>query len=130
MNEFTDYQTKENVNQLLPDLSRYNIAEYHHIDDFRCMRPLREYFDVFPMENRRSEQFNDELLGQLGRKLSEFFKQNGWEGDGTIECIFIPPCFYSDSDTYCETIFHVKQYNNGTSFLAIPKYLRFEMPMW
>lgn len=129
MNNFRDNQVEETVNQLLPDLARYYVAEYQHIDDFRCMRPLREFFDVFPSENRRSEQLNNELYSNIERLLSDFFKQSGWEDDGTIECVFIPPCFYADSDTYCETIFHVKQFNSGTSFLAIPKYFRFELPI-
>jgi hypothetical protein len=33
-----------------------------------------------------------------------------------------------DSDTWCTTIYHVKQSNNGTSWLAVPKGFRFVMP--
>lgn len=90
MRNFEDHQTKENAGQLAPDLSRYYVAEYHHIDDFRCMRPLAEFFDVFPLQYKRTEQFNNELLRDLEQRLKDFFKQNGWEEDGIIQCIFIP----------------------------------------
>lgn len=70
MEDLGESRMKDIVNQLLPDLARYYVAEYQHIDDFRCMRPLREYFNVFPYEDRRSEQLNNELYNEIERRLS------------------------------------------------------------
>lgn len=112
----------------LPELSQYYVVEYQHIDDFRGMRPLREYFDPLFHHTNVSEKFIRILEGELRKRLTKLFKAHEWEGDGYIGCIFIPPCFYANSDTYCDTIFHVKQDNNGVSFLAIQKDFQFEIP--
>ena len=113
----------------LPDLSRYHVAEYQHIDDFRAIRALREYFHPLFQYSNVSEKYIKVLENELRSRLEKLFRRHDWEGDGNINCIFIPPCFYANSDTHCETVFHVKQYNNGSSFLAIPDRLRFEMPL-
>jgi hypothetical protein len=105
------------------DLSRFYVIRYEHIDDTRCHRPLNEAFEhlwhavsaIGTLEERTSI---------LRKQLSTLFTQAGWEGDGEIGCFFIPPPFTGRDDTWCEIIFHVKQSNNGTSFIAIPN--RFE----
>jgi len=52
-------------------------------------------------------------------KIKESFKKDGWEGDGKINMIWIPPFLYKHHDTYGFYIYHVKQLNNGISFLAV-----------
>ena len=104
----------------------HRVVSFEHIDDFRCFRPLTEEIEgrwpnvVSAAEKRQQE-------AELRAELSELFRAGGWEGDGTIECIFIPPCFCNRGDTHCATIYHVKQSNNGISWLAIPNGFRFEM---
>jgi len=106
------------------------IVDFHYIDDYRCLRPLSDavcdpHFDDFDEpdsdENRNKEQ-------ELRSELASFFSDAGWEGDGEIKCIFLPPCFFGGEDGWCGIIYHVKQNNNGTSWLAIPKDMRLSLP--
>jgi len=109
--------------------NRYYVVDFMHIDDHRCFRPLEEDIGddalepLDPAERHHREE-------QLRQQLAELFRDAGWEGDGTIECFFVPPCFSSQSegDTWCTTIYHVKQSNNGTSWLAIPNGFQFVFP--
>lgn len=51
--------------------------------------------------------------------VKNIFLKFGWEGDGKIRVIWIPPFLDQSSDpNYGSFIWHVKQYNNGTSFLG------------
>jgi hypothetical protein len=108
----------------------YRVVDYHHIDDDRCFRPLADDivdWSVESMSPTQHREREEELRGQL----AELFRRAGWEGDGTIECFFVPPCFSSqgeDGETSCTTIYHVKQSNNGTSWLAIPNGFDFRLP--
>jgi hypothetical protein len=103
------------------------VVDFHHIDDFRCIRPLSEavrdphYDEQEAPANRQEEQ-------QLRSELEAFFTDAGWEGDGEIGCIFVPPCLFGGKDGWCDIIYHVKQSNNGTSWLAIPKDMRLSLP--
>jgi hypothetical protein len=104
------------------------VVSYHHIDDYRAFRPLTEFFlNEEPFDSLEKSEV-DLLAEKLRFGLWDLFQEAGWEGDGQISCIFIPPCFVPFSDTYCKVVFHVKQYNNGTSFLAIPNGLDLEVP--
>lgn len=104
----------------------YRVVSFEHIDDYRCFHPLSDeiqdgvFTDTPEAEKRQQEE-------GLRAELSELFRAAGWEGDGEIGCFFVPPCFCNRGDTHCATIFHVKQSNNGTSWLAIPRDFRFEM---
>jgi hypothetical protein len=108
---------------------QYYVVDFMHIDDYRCFCPLKDaILDDFlsPLSPAEKHQHEE----QLRQQLSELFRNAGWEGDGTIGCLFVPPCFSSQSegDTWCTTIYHVKQSNNGTSWLAIPKGFQFVLP--
>ena len=108
----------------------YHVVDYHHIDDYRCFHPLACDIQDAPFESLSPEeklQREDELRVEL----DDLFRQAGWEGDGTIECIFVPPCFSKyreNGDTSCITIYHVKQHNNGPSWLAIHNGFKFHLP--
>ena len=107
----------------------YDVVDYQHIDDFRCFQPLESALEENYTRND-SPEFKQRLQ-ELKNWLGRLFSNAGWEGDGEINCFYIPPCFGSQADfggTSCYTIFHVKQSNNGTSWLAIPKSFRFKMP--
>ena len=111
----------------LPELKNYQVSRYEHIDDYRCFQPLRCYCEGLFFFEDPSERFLEMVSVELRRRLDEFFKNYGWEGDGEIRCIFIPPCFVSSGYSSCETVFHVKQSNNGTSFLALPPGFQLEL---
>ena len=111
----------------VPDVREHRVIRFEHIDDYRCFHQLRRYYEESFLFEAPSEQFIELMTVELRRRLAERFSQNGWEGDGDIECIFVPPCFVPSGYSICETIFHVKQQNNGTSFLAIPPGFRLEL---
>ena len=50
--------------------------------------------------------------------VKEVFMKAGWEGDGKIEIFAIPPVVSKGSGPDGFIIWHVKQGNNGTSWLA------------
>jgi hypothetical protein len=104
----------------LPDVANCTIIRFEHVDDYRCFRPLREFCAELSYFETPSEQFVELLTKELRRRLEQLFGEAGWEGDGDIECIFAPPFFVPNGYSFCETIFHVKQTNNGTSFVATP----------
>ncbi len=103
------------------------VVDFHHIDDYRCLRPLSEamrdpHLDKpDSAESRKKEQ-------RLRSELAALFRDAGWEGDGEIGCIFVPPCLFGGEDGCCGIIYHIKQSNNGTSWLAIPKDMQLSLP--
>jgi hypothetical protein len=108
----------------------YYVVDFHHIDDKRCLRPLNEAVDTTDINpNLTPEELSiEERI--LNAELTILFSESGWEGDGEINCIFIPPCFHSSDSgaTHCKVVYHVKQGNNGTSWLAIPRGMRLSLP--
>jgi hypothetical protein len=105
--------------------SHYVIG-FHFIDDLRCLRPLCEsltlhFFEPDPSETNEQER-------QLRNELIALFNEAGWEGDGEIKCIFVAPCFTGRRDGLCDIVYHVKQRNDGTSWLAIPLGLSLSSP--
>ena len=106
----------------------YHVISYQQIDDLRCFHPLVDVFKD-PELPASSEDFIQVEL--LQKEIAKLFRDKGWEGDGTIRVFFVPPCFsrHGDKrDPTCIEIYHVKQQNNGTSWLAIPKDFEFRMP--
>jgi hypothetical protein len=96
----------------------YVLRDYHFIDDWRCVQPLETFYEDSDCGRPKSE------VDQLRDKLTQVFKSHGhWEGDGDINCIFLPPFSNPAGYTNCQVVFHVKQYNNGTSFLYLPAYI-------
>lgn len=51
-------------------------------------------------------------------EVKKAFLENGWEGDGKIGLIWIPPFLEGTNDTMGRYVWHVKQDNNGISFLG------------
>ena len=92
------------------------ITMFHYIDDERGLLPIETPFqgllgDYNPDPTR---------VTRFRLMLSDAFSQAGWEGDGVINCIAIPPFLRADGDCYFGFMFHVKQDNNGTSWLGYP----------
>jgi len=104
----------------LPDVGNYRVIRFEHADDYRCFQPISQFCAELSYFETPSDQFVELLTTELRHRLSTLFGKAGWEGDGDIECVFVPPFFVPDGYSNCETIFHVKQSNNGTSFVAMP----------
>ena len=83
----------------------YNVKVYHYIDN---LEHLIDPKTIFP-------DCDDEI-----EEVKLAFKENGWEGDGEIKLIWIPPFVCEATNWITEGIYvwHVKQANNGDSFLA------------
>jgi hypothetical protein len=68
---------------------------------------------------------NPQELAELAEALpctkenaAKAFSNAGWEGDGELGVIWIPPFAFEGNDDYGLHIWHVKQCNNGTSWLC------------
>jgi len=105
----------------------YYVVDFHFIDDSRCLRPLIESVQDSPDERPGdpSERVKEQ---RLRHELRALFLAAGWEGDGETTCIFVPPCLIGREDGWCRVIYHVKQENNGTSWLAIPNNMELSLP--
>lgn len=66
-----------------------------------------------------------ELMHKQIDVVKYHFLQEGWEGDGNIGIIWIPPFLDESYDNNCGIcIWHVKQNNDGISYLASKKELK------
>lgn len=99
----------------LPEaIKDYRVYTYQHIDVLGFMRRAE---DVLCGDERK-----DEYLSAIRQR----FLEAGWEGDGVLEAMWFPPFVGAGiEDTYGVTAWHVKQSNNGTSFIASPVDLPF-----
>lgn len=103
----------------LSELAKYHVYRYEHIDMMMFLiKPSIAYG-------------NTAELNAAIEFVKGMFEKAGWEGDGDIELIWLPPfvdnCEYGD--TYGALLWHVKQSNNGTSFIASPIDLTFLKPI-
>jgi hypothetical protein len=98
------------------DIKKYHVYRYHHIDNgkFLDIKELIEEIEEEPLD----QTFN---IDKLTAEMKELFLKAGWEGDGKIELIWVPPFlgggFGGTSGFY---LWHVKQLSNGTSWIASP----------
>ncbi len=90
-------------------IESYYVYVYTFLDDLSFVRNPFEHF-----------QYEDEYrIKDAIHLVSKKFKEHGWEGDGEIGIIWLPPFVdLGVHDTYGTYIWHVKQRNNGISFLA------------
>jgi hypothetical protein len=97
--------------------SKLNVYQYHFLDDLSF---VRNPHDVF------TESAKEEVDAYLAA-LRERFTSAGWEGDGKIGVIWFPPFVdVGIEDTWGTYVWHVKQSNNGTSWLAAHEDLTFK----
>lgn len=95
------------------DVRDFFVYSYHFIDDRLFFLNARETLTGFP---------DGYALVDEAEKL---FKRYGWEGDGILELLWLPPFIgVGVEDTYGVVCFHVKQSNNGTSWFSS----KFELP--
>lgn len=99
------------------------VYSYEHIDDLSFIRSPESVSNdhiLFPyrIDTERRNAVEDIVRQKL---ILE-----GWDGDGELGIIWIPPFIIEDSDTYGTYVWHVKQDNNGTSWIASTKYLPFK----
>ena len=101
----------------LHNLDRMFVYQYTFLDDLSSIRNPYEHFSNEPKH----------IVDNLITKIGELFERNGWEGDGDIGLIWLPPFVDCGiEDTWGMYVWHVKQENNGISFLASEYPLEFE----
>jgi hypothetical protein len=96
-------------------IEHYYVYEYQHLDSRGFMFDAK---DVLARAKNGSE---------VVEKVKARLLKEGWEGDGELELLWLPPFLGAGvQDTYGVCVWHVKQGNNGTSWLASPVPLPFE----
>jgi hypothetical protein len=92
----------------------YHYYGYEYLDDLSFMRLASEVFAGWPHAS--------ELIENVSGKLKEL----GWEGDGEFQVMWFPPFAGAGEQdhfgTYC---LHVKQKNDGISWIVSPVTLPF-----
>lgn len=96
---------------------------FHHDDDLRGWTRL-ENFNV-PRTTDNGEPTEEPLAAADKARLLAALKHAGWEGDGVVEGMIVPPFLSTEGDNYWFPIYHVKQSNNGTSYIASEQELGF-----
>jgi hypothetical protein len=92
----------------------YRVYQYQHIDVLGFMRRAEDIL--------RDDERKDDYLAAIQQR----FLDAGWEGDGVLQAMWFPPFVGAGiEDTYGVPAWHVKQSNNGTSFIASPVDLPF-----
>ncbi len=90
-------------------IKSYHIYAYTFLDDLSY---VKDPYDQFADDEKY--EIDDAI-----RLVGERFKEYGWEGDGQIWIAWVPPFVdIGIEDTWGTYIWHVKQRNNGISFLA------------
>jgi len=90
-----------------PDgIADWHVHDFTFIDDYRFITLAGEVLKDDPIKDKR--------IAAVNRK----FLDAGWEGDGEIGMIWIPPfSLTTDHHSNGAYIWHVKQSNNGVSWL-------------
>ncbi len=105
------------------DINKWYVYSYCFIDDLTFIQN--------PIEVNKQWKNNSLFLGINNlNEVIEFvrnrFVAEGWEGDGEIGLIWLPPFIdIGIEDTHGTYIWHVKQQNNGISWLLSPTELDF-----
>ena len=103
---------------------------YHHDDDRHGWTPLERfkrpvYFDP-GHEDQSGRPTLTGLTPEFIASVHMTLMECGWEGDGTLEAMMVPPFFTNQGDSFWFPVFHVKQRNNGTSWIASERPLSVE----
>jgi hypothetical protein len=97
---------------MLPDkytIKIYHLYSYTFLDDLSYIKSPFEHF-----QDAERCKIEDAI-----RLIGDRFREFGWEGDGELGIIWLPPFVdVGIEDTYGTFIWHVKQMNNGISFIA------------
>src|SRR5438270_3846016 len=96
---------------------KLKVYQYHFLDDLSFVKRPQKVF---------IESSEEEIEAYIVA-VRERFTEAGWEGDGDIGIIWVPPFVdIGIEDTWGTYIWHVKQSNNGTSWLASDAIINFK----
>jgi hypothetical protein len=84
------------------------VCHYQFLDDLNFIRRPEDVFEA-----------PKPLLDKYVDAVKERFKKAGWEGDGSIGIVWLPPFVgIGVEDTWGSYLWHVKQSNNGMSWIG------------
>lgn len=95
-------------------MNGFHVYSFEHDDDLRGWVPI----DKFRTPNWSKEGAEEPLAPEYIASLRAALTSCGWEGDGQLGGMMVPPFFSSEGYGTWFPIFHVKQSNNGTSWIA------------
>jgi hypothetical protein len=102
----------------------WHVYSYCFLDDLTF---IRQPAKVFKDWQKNLPFVGTDNLDETIEAVRQRFLREGWEGDGEIGIIWIPPFIDISSDGNFGTyIWHVKQQNNGISWLLSPEKLDFK----
>lgn len=98
-------------------IAKYFVYEYFHIDWLRAIWSPYDYFKG----HEKAE------IDRATSAVEERLLRGGWEGDGEIGIIWLPPFVdIGIEEPLGFEVWHVKQENNGMSFLASSRELPYK----
>lgn len=101
---------------MLPDpelVKGMYVYEFTFLDDLSFIATPKQYSN-----SRFFSNYTEEEVKAVVDAVREKFLASGWEGDGDIGVIWLPPFVdFGIEDTWGNYLWHVKQSNNGISFL-------------
>ena len=96
-------------------VEHWHLYAYEYLDDLHFMPAARETL--------RDWEHADETLKAIGER----FREMGWEGDGELQILWLPPfAGAGPQDTFGCYAIHVKQVEDGISWIASPYLLPFD----
>ena len=94
----------------------FYVYAYHHDDERLDWIPLDKFRYPILQGPLGQEVEKEQNTPEFRKRLSEALAVCGWEGDGQLEAMMFPPWLGTLTGWF--PIFHVKQSNNGTSWIA------------
>lgn len=93
------------------------VYTFEHDDDLQGWIPVESFRYSWP-SGPHGEPGQEALSPAYIEKLRTTLKECGWEGDGELGAMMVPPFFSVNGYSRWFPVFHVKQSNNGTSWIA------------
>jgi hypothetical protein len=103
-------------------LNEFYVYSYEHDDELLGWIPIEQF--KFPVWRRGPDKLEEGNTPEFRKRLTETLKACGWEGDGRLGAMMLPPWLGSLTGWF--PVFHVKQSNNGTSWIASERELTLE----
>jgi hypothetical protein len=99
-------------------IAKWYVYSFTFLDDLSFIRSPKEFFkDDCRVYDSFDEPFTDTQIEEIISHVKDRILEAGWEGDGELGVIWIPPFFFEEY-TYGEYLWVVKQQNNGIAWLA------------
>ncbi len=99
------------------EILRWPVYRYHYIDWGHCF--------MFDARQALKEGIKDRYVEIVMGAVELRLRVAGWEGDGAVTIMWLPPFVVGNDWGAGQVVFHVKQSNNGTSFMVTKEPLNF-----